>query len=222
MLGMKCPHCGYNSNFTPRWHQDSEYESFTKFYRPEMAAYTCDHCDLPIVAILPDDPGEGIGQVWPKGAWGKDFPDVPEQLAAAASEAHVCLNGGSPRGAVALARSVVESVAKQKGIASGNLKSKIDGLYQQGHISEAMCEAAHEIRFAGNEAAHGDLVAEQASIADAEEIVGLMDSMLERIYQEPAKVARIREKRERRTQKRADAQSSEGTAALKVAGEDAG
>lgn len=100
---------------------------------------------------------------------------------------------------MALARSVVEAVAKEKGITRGPLSEKIDALKGQGHISEAMREAAHEVRFAGNEAAHGDLVAERLRIADAGAIVELMDSMLERVYQEPAKVARIRESRMRRT-----------------------
>jgi len=135
---------------------------------------------------------------------------VPGVLVSAANEAHVCLSAGSPRGSVALARSVLEAVAKQKGIIKGTLKSKIGALHAAGHISEAMSEAAHEIRFAGNEAAHGDLVAEQLKIEDADEIVALMDAVLERVYQEPGQVARIREKRERRNEEDADAGFSDG------------
>jgi hypothetical protein len=41
-------------------------------------------------------------------------------------------------------------------------------------------DVATEIRFAGNEAAHGDLVAEPMRIEDATEIVGLMDLVLQR------------------------------------------
>jgi hypothetical protein len=58
--------------------------------------------------------------------------------------------------------------------------------------------AAHEVRFAGNEAAHGDLVDEPITADDAAEIVALMDAILERVYQEPAKVARVRASREAR------------------------
>ncbi len=104
-------------------------------------------------------------------------------------------------GAVALARAVVESVAKDKCITKGNLESKIDQLFTLGYISEAMREAAREVRFAGNEVAHGDLVAEVVNHDDAEGIVQLMNSVLERVYQEPARVARIREKRENRKAK---------------------
>lgn len=49
-----------------------------------------------------------------------------------------------------------------------------------------------------------DLVAEQLKIEDADEIVALMDAVLERVYQEPAQVARIREKRERRNEEDAE------------------
>jgi hypothetical protein len=95
---------------------------------------------------------------------------------------------------------VVEAIAKDKGITKGSLKAKIDALRSADLINEAMKETAEEIRLAGNEAAHGDLVSEQLTIDDADEIVGLMDLMLERIYREPAELARIRTKRERRSQ----------------------
>ena len=62
-----------------------------------------------------------------------------------------------------------------------------------------MKEASHEIRFAGNDAAHADIVADLTTLEDASEIVALMDVLLERVYQEPASVRRIRERREQRT-----------------------
>jgi predicted transcriptional regulator len=97
-----------------------------------------------------------------------------------------------------MARAVVEATAKDKGITNGTVQTKINQLAADGHISEAMKEAAHEIRFAGNEAAHGDLVGEPISVEEASEVVELMDAILERVYQEPAKVARVRASREAR------------------------
>jgi hypothetical protein len=96
----------------------------------------------------------------------------------------------------------VEAVAKDHGITNGDLRKKIDRLHADGHITETMRAAATEIRFAGNEAAHGDVVAvvmeERPGVEDAAEIVGLMDSILERLYQEPARIVKIRTKRELR------------------------
>jgi Domain of unknown function (DUF4145) len=138
-----------------------------------------------------------IEEYWPTRTR-KDFPDVPVEIAAAASEAHICLGAGSPRGAVAIARAVVESVAKQKGIRKGTPQSKIDALHQKGLISTDMRDAAHEIRFAGNEAAHGDIVAEPMSIEEAGVIASFMDNILDQAYQGPARVARMRARREQR------------------------
>jgi hypothetical protein len=47
--------------------------------------------------------------------------------------------------------------------------------------SEALKGAAHEIRFASNDAVQGDILAESMSVAEAKEIVEPMDSILIRI-----------------------------------------
>ena len=96
-----------------------------------------------------------------------------------------------------MARAVIEATAKEKGITAATFTPR-SSASANGHISEAMKEAAHEIRFAGNEVAHGDLVEEPISVEDATEVVELMDAILERVYQEPAKVARVRASREAR------------------------
>jgi Domain of unknown function (DUF4145) len=198
MAALVCPHCGVWAHFSLRWIENIDHPQ--GFFPPLNGCHTCDNCGSPIAAIH-NGATRDILEYWPTKIAGKSFPDVPEQLAATASEAHVCLNAGSGRGAVALARAVVESIAKHKGITKGRLVEKIDDLHAAGHISEAMKEAAHEVRFAGNEVAHGDIVAEPLTIDDASEIVSLMDAILERVYQEPARVAQIRAKREGRTQK---------------------
>src|ERR1022692_2721081 len=196
MPALICPHCGVYARFTTRWNRPTDPDD--PWVEP-AACFTCDHCDKPIVA---DMSAYGtVTQFWPTSVRGKVFPDVPKPLAVAASQAHLCLSAGSPIGAVAVARAVVEAVAKDHGIKNGDLKSKIERLHTEGHISDTMRLAATEIRFAGNEAAHSDLVAETLGVEDAAEIVTLMDSILERVYQEPARIAKIRTKRELRQKK---------------------
>jgi hypothetical protein len=138
----------------------------------------------------------------------KTYPDVPEAIATAASEAHQALGALASRASVAMARATVESTAKDKGITGQNLETKINNLAAAGLISEAMREAAHEIRFAGNEAAHGDLVDEPIGVDEASEIVRLMDAILHRVYQEPAEVARVRSRREARRNPQKPAQAA--------------
>jgi uncharacterized protein DUF4145 len=77
-------------------------------------------------------------EYWPTKVGTTTFPDVPTPIATTASEAHMCLEVGSPRGAVALARAVVESVARDNGIHKGTLQAKIDGLRQKNCIRDTM------------------------------------------------------------------------------------
>lgn len=153
-------------------------------------------------AVVGASPSGGWnGQIydwWPRQVGGKEFPDVPEHIASTADEAHQCLSIGAHRGAIALARAVVEATAKDHGIEKGMLDKKILEMAKQGVISEAMKEAADEIRFAGNEVAHGDLAEEPIVQEDAEEVLALMDAVLTRVYQEPKQVARVRERRKER------------------------
>ena len=65
--------------------------------------------------------------------------------------------GRANRGAVALARAVVEATAKAKGVTSGTLVRKIDKLAEERLIRLAVADQAHEIRHLGNDVAHGDL-----------------------------------------------------------------
>ncbi|MFJ4851442.1 DUF4145 domain-containing protein [Streptomyces sp. NPDC088733] len=134
-----------------------------------------------------------------------EYPGVPDQIAGTASEAHACLSIQAYRGAVALARAVVEATAKEKGITGGPLVQKIDKLCEQGHIREFTRQLAHEIREGGNEIAHGDLGDEPMPPEDAEAIVSLMDEILQEVYQAPAKMMALRQSRLDREQRNAEA-----------------
>jgi Domain of unknown function (DUF4145) len=190
-----CPHCNVSSHFTTMWS-----DNWDEFSDPDEQLMrfceVCDNCNKPICGIYAAADDRPL--VWPSVVTRKSYPDMPEAIAVAASEAHQALGADAPRASVAMARATVEATAKERGISKGNLESKIDQLAKDGHISEAMRLAAHEIRFAGNEVAHGDLVDEPITVDDAAEIVDLMDAILERVYQEPAKVGRVRASREAR------------------------
>jgi hypothetical protein len=134
----------------------------------------------------------------------REFPDVPDQIASTAAEAHKCLAIRAYRGAVALARAVVEATAKDKGITSGPLVKKIDEMHTQGLIRDITRELAHEIREGGNEIAHGDLGDEPMPSDDAEAIVALMDEILEEVYQGPARMLALKKSRLEREQRNAE------------------
>lgn len=137
----------------------------------------------------------------PKNIRRPGFQDVPKQIAETATEAHACLSISAYRGAVALARAVVEATAKDHGIAKGPLVAKIDEMHKQNLIRDITRELAHEIREGGNEIAHGDLADEPMPPEDAEAIVALMDEILEEVYQGPARMLALQKSRLEREQR---------------------
>ncbi|MFD9416910.1 DUF4145 domain-containing protein [Streptomyces goshikiensis] len=120
----------------------------------------------------------------------KDYPHtVPPSIAKVAAEAHGCLSVGHHQAAVLMARTTVEAIAKAKGILQGSLVAKIDKLYDQHLVYEHVRDAAHEVRFVGNDAAHADLVDNPIDEEEAVAILELMDMVLEGVFIAPAKTA---------------------------------
>lgn len=193
---MECPHCKATAAFSPVY-AASGGDAQQGFAH---AALRCQNgaCQRVLGGFVDSGTQKTILDWWPRKVGGKDFPDVPEHIASTANEAHLCMSVGAHRGAIALARAVVEATAKHHGIEKGMLDKKIIEMAKQGVISEAMKDAADEIRFAGNEVAHADLAEEPITAADAEDVLELMDAVLTRVYQEPAQVARVRARREGR------------------------
>lgn len=166
------------------------------------AAFQCDQCGHASIGMASYNNGtvSTAGQArlrmdtpdadlrWlPEHVLGRRFDDVPEWIADAASEAYSCYSIRSYRAAILLARSVVEAVAKDKGIAKGNLADKIDALAEVGHIRTLIQSSAHEIRHLGNDMAHGDFV-EPTTVEDAEDVLDFMSVVLAEVYQLPAQV----------------------------------
>lgn len=171
------------------------------------AAYTCDGCNrMSVVTWMtsydPNDtrwqnygrdggPEEYESALWnPVPGHQQSFEDVPEDIALAASEAWQCQVAGASRGAVMLARAVVESTAKAKGIETGSLYAKIEDMANRGLIRSAVREQAHEIRHFGNSSAHGDL-GDAVSAEDCKEVLNLMGEVLNEVWQSPARASRL-------------------------------
>lgn len=172
--------------------RDISSEMFGYEYIAHFYLYSCPVCDMPNVARRGED-DDGLEWI-STGVRGKDFPDVPSSLAQAAGEAHVCLNAGAYRGAILLARAVVEASCKEKGITTGTLAAKIDALHEQRHINDQVHAEATEIRHLGNDMAHGDFT-EETTATDAEDVLGFMAEVLEELFQRPARLARRQAKR---------------------------
>jgi hypothetical protein len=169
--------------------------------KTEQTVCRCDHCGYLTLALRSGEAHEVYGELhqvtteeWlPAFVSGRSFEDVPLTIGSVADEAYKCASIGAYRGAIALARAVVEATAKNKGITVNGIANKIDKLYEQNLIREHVKEAAHEVRFGGNGVAHGDL--DELTKEEAEEILLLMSEILEEVFQSPARVQRQRQKR---------------------------
>lgn len=130
----------------------------------------------------------------PKYVEGQSFPDVPPHISDAAGEAHKGASAGNFMSAILMARTVIEATAKDKGITEGSLKRKIE-LMVAGHlIRPHIQEVADEVRHFGNDMAHGD-IAVPVTEADTDQVLGLMDEILNEVYQGPARVAAVKRRR---------------------------
>lgn len=175
----RCDNCGYpNIAMEPR-------ESSGKLSVIETCFANVDGAECEYLQWLPDKP------------LGREFKEVPKHIADAASEAYACFSIRSYRAAILMARSVLEATAKDKGVETGNLASKIDALADHDIISPQIKAEAHEIRYLGNDMAHGDFV-NPVSEEDADDVLGFLATFLEYVYQMPAAIRRRQEARKQR------------------------
>lgn len=137
-----------------------------------------------------------LGADWaPTAVDGREFPDVPEHIAVMADEAYRTASINARRGAVLLARSVIEATASDKKVeAKDNLFAKIDALAAAGDIRESTREGAHEVRIHGRDMAHNEFL-QAAEEEDVEDVLEVMTLVLEEVYQDPARSARLRTRR---------------------------
>ncbi|PPJ07740.1 hypothetical protein C5E44_29405 [Nocardia nova] len=164
------------------------------------ASYRCVSCGSGSVAVAEGIAYAGGAEMdrlvsedsvrwFPRTAIGVEFPDVPQHIAAPATEATGCLSMQHYRAAAIMARAVVEAVAKNKQVTGKNLRDKIDALHNQGLIRGHTKEVAHEIRFTGNDMAHGDFEV-PIEPGEAEDVVNFMCEILDEVYQGPARLDR--------------------------------
>jgi hypothetical protein len=175
------------------------------------ASYRCAHCNHISIAYMeaprawldgysPADLANHLDQQddiqWlPLRGTAPIFEDVPDHIAAAASEAYECQSIGAHRAAVSLARSVVEATAKAKGITKGHLIEKIDKLEAERIIRPTVAAGCHEVRHLGNDMAHGDFT-DPVTDEEAGEVLELMSELLHDVFQQDARVERRRAARE--------------------------
>ena len=135
------------------------------------------------------------------------YPDVPPHISEAATEAFECQSSEHYRGAILLARAVIEATAKDVGITSGKLTSKIEAMAAAGLIRNIIKDAAHRIRQLGNDMAHGDFV-DPVSAEESRLVIRLMGDILNDVYQTPAAISQAEQAVQIRRQCATDSETS--------------
>ena len=172
-----------------------------------QVAYSCANCRRYSVALAPGASGHAdnvnvndrkIGTAsqvaWvPRIGDAVEYPDVPAHISSAASEAHECFSIGAKKAAILMARSVIEASAKEQGVTSGTLYSKIEALVKKGIVRPLIAEAAHGVRDFGNDMAHGDFDVEVTD-DDVNDVLNLMSVVLSEVFQVDAKTRSLRER----------------------------
>lgn len=191
------------------------------------AAYRCTHCQC-VTAVrwiagtptddeysgdwgyVPDPDNALWGEVtrYPEPMTTRSFPDVPGKIASAAQEAWQSYDAGLHRGALGTARAVIESVAKAHGITGRSLETKINNMIEQDLLPKRLSVAVHEIRYAGNDVAHGDL-GRTVNSFETEILLTVMSQVLDEVYSAPAQIERLKKAREEREQKAKGARGAE-------------
>jgi hypothetical protein len=209
MTATTCAWCQAHSNMTPI--STPKLLTLPHSYVGVQAAFQCNHCrklsiGTTIVSEYEQPSTQNIANEWwnkqsriqwtPEKVGGKEFAYVPEHIASTADEAYRCRSIEADRAAILMARSVIEATCKDQGVEGRNLAGKIDAMLDRKLIRPHTHEAAHELRFLGNDMAHGDFV-DPVDEEDSDAVLEVMSEILNEVYQGPARILRMRRKRQK-------------------------
>ena len=165
--------------------------------RAIAAMYACprDECGMPSLVsfalIMRHREVERVErlEIIPRGQ-AQPMPDLPaDEVAADRREAWSCYFGGDLRASVIMARAAVQRAVRKLNATGSDLKAEIDSLRSSGVITEELKEWAHEVRLAGNDAAHPDTMGE-ITADHATESLDFMEEFLRHTIAMPARRAK--------------------------------
>lgn len=113
---------------------------------------------------------------------------LPDEIQRDRREAWSCFYGGDLRAAIIMGRAAIQRAVRTLEANGAGLKAEINDLHQRHKITEALKDAAHEVRISGDDAAHPeDLV--DVTEEEAQDSLDFMDDFLEHAIAMPARSA---------------------------------
>jgi len=204
---MRCPWCGIATAFHAVPIKDDQ------AYLPESSSETCQTYGPAVVLAITDSSEHSgyaqyavvacqecgeyfVAQKDYSDAWRAIYPystkssptEIPEPMRRLLSEAQLCLAVEAHVGCLLVCRTALIAIQRDKNVP--NLKGLVDG----GFISAGLYAEADEIRLWANIFAHDDVPTEVAH-EDCEQLVGYVVALTDALYVEPARLAKLKEKR---------------------------
>jgi len=130
--------------------------------------------------------------VWPL-VTKKVSEDIPEPIRSAFNEALLCLAVKAYGGSLMMCRTAVIRLQRHQGVSS------LSQLRDKGMISEMLYQQADEVRLWANVIGHEDFDSAAVTPELCEELVAYVESLLDAVYVQPARLARHREQRKQAT-----------------------
>lgn len=136
---------------------------------------------------------EGSPTLIPHGQ-AQEMEDLPNTIEAERREAWSCYYGGDYRAAIIMGRAAIQRAVRELEAKGAGLKAEINDLAQRRKITEALRDAAHEVRIAGDDAAHPEDL-EAVSAEEAKDSLDFMDDFLAHAIAMPARAEARKEAR---------------------------
>ena len=211
MAGLLCPHCGIATSFNPAPIRGQgvlvDYSDAGNTVKgqvavsavvddrnlaPHFAVVQCAGCDKLFVA------GRHYGHF---GDWETAWPlvtrdvsrDLPDLIRTAFEDALTCRAANGLGGCLMMCRTTLIRLLRDQGASS------LKELRDKGMISDALFQQADEVRLWANVIGHEDYDAEVLTRELSDELVTYIESLLDAVYVQPAKLARHRELRKQAT-----------------------
>lgn len=154
-LDIICPYCtnkGISKVMSNEVFKNNDVYDQTSYFITQCPDRNCKGVTL----VIYDRLNNGVIKTLPYPKSDKDSfnKNIPEDIRADFAEAFTCAWTGCLKSSVIMCRRVLQFIIRDKGIKERDLEAEIKKLYEQGFISKNLFDAATEVRYFGNYAAH--------------------------------------------------------------------
>lgn len=212
-LAALCPRCDHRSTFHQLGMMDVTYVNGGAALRggsnaslQRVTTYQCRGCGQNTIVVesrthVSSTEWSGVFW-WPPPASAELAVAIPETLRDAFAEGARAMGAQAPHAAAVMFRRTVEGIVRDRGsekavkqLDSVDLPGALAIMAKEGALDKSLAEWAGEVRGLGNVGGHFDPL-EEVSGEQVADLAHLVRQLLRYLYEEPARIARLRASRE--------------------------